>query len=151
MDVSADGVPLRVRAKLGLASVATGSARRDADLCGPRLFDVQRDARLEELRGDVERAAGGLHAQLAGQHRARRRDAGIAVPRLLVGRAVAIEVEALPQAPKAAPPCSPSSLALPLRYFCRNTVAGYVALIAAFTHGYAFQTSLLVIQAGERQ
>jgi polyisoprenoid-binding protein YceI len=40
--VDADGAPLRARAGIDLRAVDTGIARRDADLCGPRFLDVDR-------------------------------------------------------------------------------------------------------------
>lgn len=130
VEVSADGTPMHVAAVLDLASVATGSTRRDADLRGPRFFDVQGDALLRMTAGPAQ--PGGSHRWLLageltmkgtccplditaelvdlddGRAHVRatavfdRRDAGITVPRLLVGRAVAIEVDACLRAPESA-------------------------------------------------
>lgn len=127
VEVSADGVPLQVRADLDLRSVATGNARRDADLRGPRFFDVERNAVLQLSAGPA-RPDGPARWLLAGElglkdsscpldvavqlvdladGRARvratatldRRAAGITVPALLVGRHVAVQVDAVLHAP----------------------------------------------------
>lgn len=135
VEVSADGVPLSVRAVLDLAGVATGSARRDTDLRGPRFFDVERDALLVVTADRARPAGPGLWrwsgtvamrgascpldivTELAGfaggcaTVRAiatlDRRDVGITVPRLLVGRTVGIEVDAVLCAPT--PPGHPAA------------------------------------------
>lgn len=127
VEVAPSGDPLRVRAELDLGSVATGSGRRDADLRGPRFLDAARDAVLR-VTADAARPDGPgrwhLVAELAmkglacpveldveltdlrdGRAAVRattaldRRALGIAVPRLLVGRTVAVEVLAVLHAP----------------------------------------------------
>lgn len=136
VQVSADGRPERVDAELDLASVATGSARRDADLRGPRFFDAQRgpallvsavrpqhviaaqpagsarwlltgELAMKGRRCPVDITAELLHLEDGQAHVHAtavidRRDVGIMVPRLLVGRTVAIEVDGVLRAPRAA-------------------------------------------------
>ena len=129
VEVSTSGVPLRLRADLDLSSVATGNPRRDAALRGPRFFHVERDAVLRVTAGSAqpdepgrwhlagEAAMKGLACPLAiavdlvdlddGRARVRatttldRREVGIRVPRLLVGRLVAVEVDAVLNGPDA--------------------------------------------------
>ena len=127
VEVSPEGDPLRVWADLDLAGVSTGSARRDRDLRGPRFFDVEsggvlgfraRAARDDgsggwQLSGELVlngvRCRVEVAARLVGAEdgRARvqatttldRRDVGITVPRLLVGRSVGVVVDAVLLAP----------------------------------------------------
>lgn len=78
VEVSTSGLPLHVRADLDLTSVATGNPRRDADLV--------------DLDGG---------AQVCATATLDRRLVGITMPRLLVGRLVAVEVDAVLHAPGA--------------------------------------------------
>ena len=133
VQVSPEGSPLQVQAELDLAGVDTGSTRRDHDLRGRRFFDAEHDRMLRFTAGaaradgpgrwlvDGELALRGhrcplqLTAELVlvagGRGRVRasatldRRDVGITVPRLLVGRWVDVEVEAVlvPPAPGGRP------------------------------------------------
>jgi polyisoprenoid-binding protein YceI len=131
VDVSPQGVPVRVWADLDLAGVDTGNTRRDRDLRGPRFFDVKQGGVLR-FRATTARAEDSGRWQLAGElalrdarcslsvevevvaespHRTTvcataaldRRAIGIDVPRLLVGRAVGIRVEAVLVAPGPGP------------------------------------------------
>ena len=129
VEVSPDGVPQRVWAELDLAGVSTGNPRRDRDLRGHRFFDVERDAVLRFTAGAArpdgdqrwlltgELALNGVRCALEvdvevvevagarGRVRATatldRRDVGITVPRLLVGRDVSVVVDAVLVAPAA--------------------------------------------------
>lgn len=130
VEVSPDGVPARVRAELDLASGTTGNARRDADLRSPRFFHVQREPVLRFTAGPATpdgpdrwvlpgqlslkgvTCALEIIAELVeiveGRARVRatatldRRDVGITVPRILVGRSVAVVVDATLRAPATA-------------------------------------------------
>lgn len=132
VEVSPEGVPLHIWADLDLGGVDTGNARRDRDLRGPRFFDVERRSVLRFSatpdRGDRdghglltgELALGDVRCTLPVQvevtdltdARVRvrasavldRRDLGINVPRLLVGRAVTVAVDAELEAPAAGEP-----------------------------------------------
>lgn len=132
VQVSPDGVPVSVVAELDLAGVSTGSSRRDADLRGHRFFAVEGSPVLRFTAGPARPDGGGawvlpgslalrgvdcplevaveLVARSGAQARVRatavvdRRDAGIRVPRLLVGTAVELSVEASLLAP---PPDDP--------------------------------------------
>ncbi len=127
--VSTDGVPMHVQAELDLASVTTGNAKRDRDLRGPRFFDAQHDPVLRVTAGAARLDGPGrwlvaseltmkghsfpldILAELAdltdGQAHLHatatldRREAGITVPRLLVGPSVAVVINAVLRAPKA--------------------------------------------------
>lgn len=127
VQVSPQGSPLHVTAELDLGGVSTGNARRDRDLRGRRFFDVESDgvlrftagpARAQDpghwlLDGQLELRGRRCLAEVAvqlldvvdGRARVRatasidRRDAGITVPRLLVGRLVDVQVEAVLLAP----------------------------------------------------
>ncbi len=111
----------RVRAATGTcdpAGVATGSARRDADLRGPRLFDVAAFPRWTLVAGPAEgsppervegvltvRAAcplvlaleavelDGAQARVVATSVLDRRDAGVHVPRVLVARRVRVRLD----------------------------------------------------------
>lgn len=130
VEVSPDGVPVHVRAGLDLASVTTGNTRRDADLRNPRFLDVEREpvlrltARpatpdgpgrwvlpgqlslkgvtcpLEVIAELVDIAEG--RACVRATATLDRREAGITVSRLLVGRFVAVIVDATLRAPATA-------------------------------------------------
>jgi polyisoprenoid-binding protein YceI len=132
VEVSPEGLPLHVWADLDLAGVATGSARRDRDLRGPRFFDVERggvlrftsaaaradDAGRWRLPGELalgaNRCAVSVEVQVQSAEGDRvtvlaatmldRRELGIRVPRLLVGPMVTVTVEAVLVAPTAARP-----------------------------------------------
>ena len=118
VEVAESGKPVGVRAVLDLASVETGSGRRDKDLRGRSFFDVQSSGYLTFVGGCAQRRADGgwtlpgtltlkgercpveleIDVSDAGRRvRATatldRRDLGIHVPRLLVGTAVEITVE----------------------------------------------------------
>lgn len=120
VEVDARGVPVTVRAELDLAGVSTGHPRRDRDLLGPPFFDVQASPRLAFTGGPAAPRADGrwrlpgtlvmkgaqcpveLAVEVAPQGRAHRvratttldrRELGITVPALLVGRAVEVVVE----------------------------------------------------------
>jgi polyisoprenoid-binding protein YceI len=60
--VDADGRPVHVTAVADLTTLATGSARRDADLGGARFFDVQHHHELPLVARGVERAGNGWQA-----------------------------------------------------------------------------------------
>ena len=128
VQVSPAGEPVQVAAALDLAGVETGNARRDSDLRGRRFFHVERGATLCVTAGPARRDGDGrwllsgelvLHevrcpveltaelVSLAGDRavvRATtsldRRDAGIDVPQLLVGRQVDVIVDAVLRAPR---------------------------------------------------
>lgn len=127
VEVSAAGLPLHVRAELDLGSVATGNARRDSDLRRARFFGVARGAVMTLtagparpdgpdrwlLAGELElkdtRCPIDVAVQLAdltgGRARVQatatvdRRAAGITVPALLIGRHIAVQVDAVLHAP----------------------------------------------------
>jgi len=129
VQVSADGEPVQVAAELDLAGVETGNARRDRDLRGHRFFHVERGATLHATAGPARPDGEGrwvltgelvLHTvrcpveltaelvSLAGDRavvRATtsldRRDVGIDVPQLLVGRRVDVVVDAVLRVPGA--------------------------------------------------
>lgn len=117
VDVDARGVPVSVLAELDLSSVDTGNARRDRDLRGPRMLDAEGSPLLAFRGGPATaRDDGGwvLPATLTMKgvtcpvevavavngHRVSvsatvdRRELGIRAPRLLVGTAVTVLVEA---------------------------------------------------------
>ncbi len=123
VEVSASGVPVRISADLDLNGVDTGSPRRDRDLRGPRFFAVQQGGVLR-FSATVARADGAGRWLLDGEIVLRgvrcplpvqveitdvsdervavlaravldRREIGIDVPRLLVGRVVTISVDAV--------------------------------------------------------
>jgi polyisoprenoid-binding protein YceI len=129
VQVTADGEPVQVAAELDLAGVETGNARRDRDLRGHRFFHVERGATLHVTAGLARPDGEGrwvltgelvLHTvrcpveltaelvSLAGDRavvRATtsldRRDVGIDVPQLMVGRRVDVVVDAVLRAPGA--------------------------------------------------
>lgn len=130
VEVSAEGVPVRVSADLDLDGVDTGNARRDRDLRGPRFFAVQKGGVLRFVATAARPDSAGrwfLDGELvlrdvrcplpvqveitdvSGEHVAvrataslDRREIGIHVPRLLVGRSITIAVEAVLTAPSPA-------------------------------------------------
>ena len=121
--VDAVGRPVDVRAAADLSTVATGIARRDADLAGRRFFDVEHHPELVLVAHRVEEAAQGwrVHTSLAVRGAAAPldldvqvaappeeparswalvatgtldlRDTPIRAPRLLVGRFVTVRIE----------------------------------------------------------
>lgn len=123
-DVEVDefGNPLRVRAEMDLNSLATGIARRDADLRKPRFLDIDRHPSMSWSAERFERSEGGawtargelrvrgvrVPLELTGAPEATAGDAvrvhatavldrsvvGISAPRFLVGRWVRIDVDA---------------------------------------------------------
>lgn len=121
IEVDATGGPRRASAELDLRTVATGIARRDADLCRPHLLDADRcpamtwSADRFTRGGDGSWTADGVLALrgtatplavravpelrdgrllLRATATMDRRSVGIRAPRPLIGREVRIEVEA---------------------------------------------------------
>lgn len=120
--VDGDGIPVEVAADLDLAGVETGHARRDSDLRGRRFFDIESSPVLRFTGGPAGRDGDGrwalpgslllkgtecpldvvveLLSTTGASVRVRAttalelRDAGIRVPRLLVGSRVDITVDA---------------------------------------------------------
>ena len=129
VQVTADGEPVQVAAELDLAGVETGNARRDRDLRGHRFFHVERGATLHltagparcdgdgrwllsgelvlhEVRCPVELTAelvslAGDRAVVRATTSLDRRDVGIDVPQLMVGRRVDVVVDAILRSPGA--------------------------------------------------
>ena len=64
--VGADGRPTLVQATVDASSVTTGISRRDADLRGPRFFDVEHHAEIDLVARQVEPTDGGwrVHADV---------------------------------------------------------------------------------------
>jgi polyisoprenoid-binding protein YceI len=121
VEVGADGRPVTVQATLDLTGIATGSRKRDRDLQKPHLLDTGRHPRLT-FTGTPLPAADGwqIPGRLTGRAPADvtllahidatapsgeitvravctfdRRDLGIRAPRLLIGRYVAVAIEAV--------------------------------------------------------
>ena len=122
--VSADGVPVGVRAELDLAGLDTGVARRDRDLRKPHLLDIDRHPTMSWRADRFSRADDGswtAHGELRVRGtsaplavvgtpesaaldgtwmrvRARavldRTTVGLRVPALIIGRTVQIEIDA---------------------------------------------------------
>ena len=124
VEVDGAGVPRAVRATLDLRAIATGNARRDADLQKPHLLDTAKYPTLT-FTGTPQPAAGGwtVPGTLAGRQSAEvtvaatiesaaaheitvhasaefdRRELGVRAPRFLIGRRLRVEVTATFLAP----------------------------------------------------
>jgi polyisoprenoid-binding protein YceI len=120
LEIDDAGRPLRVRAELDLDSLDTGIAKRDADLRGPRLLDIDRHPVMTWSADRFTRDDGGwtAHGELSVRGvrtplavtgmpepdgacvRVRasgvldRATTGIRVPRIIIGRVVGIEIDA---------------------------------------------------------
>ncbi len=124
-----DGVPVRVEARLDLAGVDTGNARRDHDLRGRRFFDVDGSAVLAFSGGPARAVSGGWElpgtlvlrdvrcpvrlavevdphddgVQVRATATLDRRELGIRVPRVLVGSQVHLTITAVLRPPELPP------------------------------------------------
>ncbi|MGI5239866.1 YceI family protein [Dactylosporangium sp. CA-139066] len=117
IEIDPDGRPVRLSGTLDPASIDTGNRRRDRDLRGPRFLDVAHHPHMEITAERIEPTATGWRAaarfrvagrntplwidgsidgglSAAGTARLDLRDAGIRVPRILVGRHVDLSVSA---------------------------------------------------------
>ena len=120
VDVDENGAPVAVYATLDLTGMATGHRKRDRDLQKPHLLDTGRHPRLSFTGSPVQRADGWqvpgrltgrattdvtLDAHIldrsdSGELTVRaactldRRKLGVRAPRLLIGRYVAVRIEA---------------------------------------------------------
>jgi polyisoprenoid-binding protein YceI len=117
------GLPVRAAAELDLESLATGIAKRDADLRKPRFLDIDGDPTMRwsadrftrgeggwvaegvlhvrgtsaplTVRGSVESAdPGGSWVRVRASAVLDRTAVGIHAPRLLIGRTVDVEIDA---------------------------------------------------------
>ena len=124
VDVDANGAPSAVRATLDLRAIATGNARRDADLQKPHLLGTAEHPTLG-FTGTPQLAAAGwtVPGTLAGRRAAEvtvvatiesaspgeltvrgttefdRRELGVRAPRFLIGRRIQVTVTATFRAP----------------------------------------------------
>jgi polyisoprenoid-binding protein YceI len=126
VDVDPDGQPAAVRATLDLAGIDTGNGKRDADLRKPRLLDTARHPLMTfaggrprpvdagwQIPGRLQARAATdvtLEAQIvdrddAGRLRVQatvtldRRELGVTAPRAMIGRYVAVTIDAVFQPP----------------------------------------------------
>ena len=128
VDADAAGQPTAVHATLDLAGIDTGNARRDRDLRAPRLLDTAKHP-IVTFEGTAPKQVGADEWIVPGRLAARttsvdvtlqvrvtssaegqvsvhavteldRRDLGVSAPRFLIGRRVAISIDAVFTAPR---------------------------------------------------
>jgi polyisoprenoid-binding protein YceI len=115
--VDAVGNPVQVQAQLDLAALDTGNSRRDRDLAKPRLLDLAKFPTLTFSGGPGQAAEDGwtvpgrlsahgstieitLHVVRNGEQFTAttsfdRTDLGIRAPRLMIGRRIAVRIDAV--------------------------------------------------------
>jgi polyisoprenoid-binding protein YceI len=115
--VDASGNPVQVRAELDLAGIHTGNSRRDCDLAKPKLLDLAKFPALTFSGGPGQATNDGwtvpgrlsahgstievtLHVVRDGDHIAAttsfdRTDLGIRAPRFMIGRRIAVRIDAV--------------------------------------------------------
>jgi polyisoprenoid-binding protein YceI len=122
VEIGPDGQPVRLTGELDPASIDTGNPRRDKDLRGRRFLDVANHPLMEVVADQIQPTADGWQARavlrvagaetplwiegaldersttdrlfVTGTARLDLHDAGIRVPRLLVGRRVELTITA---------------------------------------------------------